>query len=178
MAKSNSADEFTPGTRVRLRQFSRSLPMLLLRAREAVMRHFRAGLRENGITEQQWRVLRALSSVYEIEITVLAHATFLLAPSLSRILKDLEARELIKRRIDDNDMRRSFISIAPQGIALIDSLSGRSEAIYSEISNRFGKDKFDLLQDLLRDLETALEGDWSDFIEDGEPEAAGRQPSE
>lgn len=168
---SKSADEFTPGTRVRMREFSRSLPMLLLRAREAVMRHFRTGLRAHGVTEQQWRVLRALSSVYEIEVSVLAHATFLLAPSLSRILKDLEARELIKRRTDDRDMRRGFISIAPQGLALIDALSGRSEAIYTEICNRYGKDKFDLLQDLLRDLESSLEGDWSDFHEEVETES-------
>lgn len=70
-------------TRVRLREFSRSLPMALLRAREAVMRHFRPSLRAFDVTEQQWRVLRALSAIPEIEVTELANATFLLAPSLS-----------------------------------------------------------------------------------------------
>ena len=79
-------------TRTRLRSFSKSLPMSLLRAREAVMRHFRASLRQHNITEQQWRVLRALAEVRKIEVTELAHATFLLPPSLSRILRDLEQR--------------------------------------------------------------------------------------
>ena len=96
--------------RVRLRDFSRSLPMLLLRGREAVMRHFRPLLRAHGLSEQQWRILRALSAVESIEATELAHGAFLLGPSLSRILRDLEARKLIGRRIAREDQRRSMVS--------------------------------------------------------------------
>ena len=48
-----------------MRTFSQSLPMALLRAREAVMRRFRPGLRCHGVTEQQWRVLRALAEELE-----------------------------------------------------------------------------------------------------------------
>ena len=70
--------------RVPMRDFSRSLPMSLLRAREAVMRHFRASLRQHGLTEQQWRILRALAAIDTIEVTELARAAFLLGPSLSR----------------------------------------------------------------------------------------------
>ena len=51
--------------------------MLLLRGREAVMRYFRPSLLENGVTEQQWRVLRALSSVEEMEVMMLADATLI-----------------------------------------------------------------------------------------------------
>lgn len=146
-------------TRVRLREFSRSLPMLLLRGREAVMRHFRPSLREHGVTEQQWRVLRALNSVYEIEVTALAHATFLLPPSLSRILKDLEQRALVVRRTDGRDRRRGVVAIAPRGLELIETLSPYSEAIYADIARRFGEDKFQQLQTLLRELEAELSRD-------------------
>ena len=80
-----------------MRPFSASLPMALLRSREAVMRLFRPGLRKHGVTEQQWRILRALAHSGPMEVTALAEATFLLAPSLSRILPDLEKRGLIAR---------------------------------------------------------------------------------
>ena len=40
---------------------SRSLPMQLMRAREAVMKRFRPHLTERGLTDQQWRVIRPLS---------------------------------------------------------------------------------------------------------------------
>ena len=81
-----------PARRLPMREFSRSLPMSLLRAREAVMRQFRPSLRQHGLTEQQWRILRALAAIEAIEVTELARTAFLLGPSLSRILRDLEAR--------------------------------------------------------------------------------------
>src|ERR1043165_9845320 len=84
--------------RAPMRDFSHSLPMSLLRAREAVMRQFRPSLRNHGLTEQQWRILRALTAVEAIEVTELARVAFLLGPSLSRILRDLAARDLIAGR--------------------------------------------------------------------------------
>src|SRR5271168_1652548 len=93
VAKSSKA-----AARVPMREFARSLPMSLLRAREAVMRQFRPSLRSHGLTEQQWRILRALATVDAIEVTELARMAFLLGPSLSRILRDLDARQLIERR--------------------------------------------------------------------------------
>ena len=78
--------------RCRCDAFSKSLPMELLRAREAVMRRFRPELRNHGVTEQQWRILRAIAHAGPLEVSALADATCLLAPSLSRILPDMEAR--------------------------------------------------------------------------------------
>ncbi|MDI6835246.1 MAG: homoprotocatechuate degradation operon regulator HpaR [Rhizobiaceae bacterium] len=144
--------------RVRLRHFSRSLPMLLLRAREAMMRHFRNSLRVHDITEQQWRILRALVTVPEIEVTELARATFLLGPSLSRILKDLETRQLIERHQDENDLRRSRIAISQAGLALIEKVAPQSEEIYGEITRAFGAERMRELQRLLEDLEAVANG--------------------
>lgn len=143
-------------SRARLRDFSRSLPMSLLKAREAVMRHFRPSLHHFGITEQQWRVLRALTAVESIEVMALAEATFLLPPSLSRILKDLEERGLILRRTSKEDMRRGIISISEEGRRLIDLAGTHSEAIYAEITRRFGAEKLADLQKMLRELEAVL----------------------
>lgn len=144
------------GSRARLRDFSRSLPMSLLKAREAVMHHFRPSLHHFGITEQQWRVLRALTTVESIEVMALADATFLLPPSLSRILKDLEERRLIHRGTSKEDMRRGIISISEEGRRLIDLAGSHSEAIYAEITRRYGADKLANLQKMLRELEAVL----------------------
>ena len=117
-----------------MREFSRSLPMSLLRAREAVMRQFRPSLRNHGLTEQQWRILRALTAVETIEVTELARVAFLLGPSLSRILRDLEARDLIERRTAKADLRRGVVSISSKGLKLIEAVAPTSEAIYAEIT--------------------------------------------
>src|SRR3954453_4179515 len=142
--------------RVPMRDFSRSLPMSLLRAREAVMRQFRPSLRNHGLTEQQWRILRALAAVDAIEVTELARVAFLLGPSLSRILRDLEARQLIERRTAKADLRRAFVSISAKGLKLIEAVAPTSEAIYSAITRRYGARKLAELQEMLGRLESSL----------------------
>src|SRR3981189_711521 len=142
--------------RLPMREFSRSLPMSLLRAREAVMRQFRPSLRNHGLTEQQGRILRALASIDAIEVTELAHVAFLLGPSLSRILRDLEARHLIERRIAKADLRRGVVSISASGVSLIEAVAPSSEAIYAAITRRYGARKLAELQDMLHQLEGSL----------------------
>ena len=140
-----------------MRPFSESLPMALLRTREAVMRLFRPGLRKHGVTEQQWRVLRALAHCGPLEVTALAEATFLLAPSLSRILPDLERRQLIARRQMDTDLRRHVVSLEAKGLRLIGAHAPYSEEMYARIAKRFGAERIAQLLGLLAELESSLE---------------------
>jgi|SRR5579863_67333 len=139
-----------------MREFSQSLPMALLRAREAVMRRFRPGLRAHGVTEQQWRILRALADSGPLEVTALAEATFLLPPSLSRILPDMEGRGLVRRRQLDSDLRRAAVSLEAKGVRLIAEHAPESEQAYAAITQRFGAERLAELFVLLQELESAL----------------------
>jgi homoprotocatechuate degradation regulator HpaR len=150
-----------PQQPVALRDFSRSLPMALMRAREAAMRYFRPSLRSHGVSEQQWRVLRALASGDSLEAMALARVTFLLPPSLSRILRDLAARGLIERHADSADLRRSVIMISSTGRDLIAAQAPASEAGYAEITRRFGEERLARLQAELNALEQVLLADES-----------------
>ena len=157
-SRSGGKDTTQSAHRVPMREFSRSLPMALLRAREAVMRQFRPSLRNHGLTEQQWRILRALAAVEESEVTELARTAFLLGPSLSRILRDLEARRLIERRTAEGDLRRGVVSISDRGLRLMEGVAPLSEAIYAAITKRYGARKLAELQDMLGALEASLAG--------------------
>src|SRR5215208_6989413 len=99
----------------RMRPFERSLPMALLRAREAVMRGFRRVLREHGLNEQEWRIIRALMEVDQIEIGELAESVFILKPSATRTIKNLQARNIVTRTRSSADQRRAFISLTRRG---------------------------------------------------------------
>ena len=140
-----------------MRAFSKSLPMELLRAREAVMRRFRPGLRGHGVTEQLWRILRALAHAGPLEVSHLAEATCLLPPSLSRILPELEARQLIARRQASSDLRRSVISLERKGLRLIASHAPYSEEVYDDIAATFGQERLAQLFALLLELEESLQ---------------------
>lgn len=130
--------------------------MALLRARETVMREFRPSLRDHDMTEQQWRVLRALSAGKEMEVAELASATCLLGPSLSRILRDLDERRLVIRRASKADLRRSFVSISPDGTALIARVAPISEEIYAALTRRYGAARLKLLYEMLEQLEQCV----------------------
>jgi homoprotocatechuate degradation regulator HpaR len=91
-----------------------------------------------------------------IEVTELAQVAFLLGPSLSRILRDLEARHLIERRVVKADQRRGLVSISAKGLKLIDTVAPSSETIYASITKRYGARKLAELQDMLQALESSL----------------------
>ena len=93
-----------------MRQFDRSLPMALLRAREAVMKKFSPALKEHGLSSQQWRVIRALVEEQALDATEISERCALLMPSLSRILQNLQKRGLIDRETASDDQRRSLVS--------------------------------------------------------------------
>lgn len=118
-----------------MRPLAQSLPLKLLRARELVMERFRPHLAAHDVTEQQWRVLRTLAEMGEIDATTLAETACLLPPSLSRMLQDLEARALISRRRPQGDRRTTLICLSAQGRALFDTMSKRSEAIYRDLES-------------------------------------------
>lgn len=119
------------------------------------MRLFRPMLAEHDLTEQQWRVLRALTATDSPgedfpDAGDLAARTFLLAPSLSRILTNLEDRNLIERRPHATDSRRTLIGLTRQGRDLVSAVAPESEQLYGAIESSFGTDR---LRRLLRELD-------------------------
>lgn len=140
-----------------MRPFTESLPMALLQARESTMQHFRTLLAKSQLTEQQWRVLRALASRQEAhEVTELAERTALLAPSISRIVANLETRKLIVRATVAHDQRRARLQLTRSGRALVRRVAPESEAIYNSIEEHFGADRLADLMAELKDLATTV----------------------
>ncbi len=139
-----------------MRDFERSLPMALLKAREAAMARFRPMLRRHGLTEQQWRVIRALSSYDGIGAGELAQRSFLLSPSLTRILQHLEAEGIANRMGDANDQRRSVFRLTAKGKRLFSEVAPDSEDLYADIENEFGRDRLQRLYELLAEFSSAL----------------------
>lgn len=143
----------TPQRTVELLDFERSLPMTLMRAREAVMSRFRPVLAEHDLTEQQWRVLRALHHAEEhahgpLSVGDLAERTMLLGPSLARMLTSLEQRGLIDRR-PAADARRAEIRISAAGSRTVVEVWPYSEAVYRDIDAELEPGELDELHRLL-----------------------------
>lgn len=123
--------------------------MQLLRAREALMQQFRPHLREKGLSEQQWRVIRALAEAGSMEINALGEVCQIHPASLSRMLPNLERDGRIERRTDRDDQRYTIISITAKGKVLFQRIAKESEQIYASIERRIGTRELDALYELL-----------------------------
>jgi homoprotocatechuate degradation regulator HpaR len=139
----------------------RNLPRLLLPAREAVMQHTRPSLREHGLSDQQWRVLRVLGEHARepggIETGRIAREAFLLGPSLSGVLTRMERDGLITRERCSQDARRTVVRATPAGLKLVRKLSATIEAHYDWLEQRLSKARLAQLYALLDEV-IALEG--------------------
>jgi homoprotocatechuate degradation regulator HpaR len=127
----------------------RNLPRLLLQAREAVMGHFRPNLREHGLTDQQWRVLRVLGERGATDAGTIATEAYLLGPSLTGVLARMERDALIKRSRDAQDARRTQVVATAKGKRMVQKLADSIEAHYAGMENALGKTQLAQLYTLL-----------------------------
>ena len=107
--------------------------MLLLRAREVAMEHFRPILKAHGITEQQWRALRALDELGELTASGLARECALLAPSMTRIIRHLAGQGLVLVARSRRDQRELRLKISAKGKRLVDRIGPEIELAYAAI---------------------------------------------
>lgn len=127
----------------------RNLPRLLLQARESVMAHTRPGLREYGLSDQQWRVLRVLGEHGVLETGRVAREALILGPSLTGMLGRMARDGLIERTQDPADQRRTVVGLTTQGRKTVAKLAHLIEAHYALMEQSLGKQKLAQLYALL-----------------------------
>ncbi|WP_439890954.1 homoprotocatechuate degradation operon regulator HpaR [Ralstonia sp. 25C] len=135
----------------------RNLPHLLLRARETFMAGFRPLLREHGLSEQQWRVLRTLNDMGDMEPNQLADACLILSPSLTRMLAAMAESEMIVRTRSAVDQRRQVISLTPKSREFIAKVEPQVDAEYARIEALLGRARLDELYAILDESIMAME---------------------
>jgi homoprotocatechuate degradation regulator HpaR len=130
----------------------RNLPRLLLQARESLMAHTRPRLREHGLSDQQWRVLRVLGEQGSVETGRVAREAYILGPSLTGVLARMERDGLVKRERDPADQRRTVVEATAKGRRMVERLSHTVETHYRWLEQSLGKQKLAQLYELLDEL--------------------------
>jgi homoprotocatechuate degradation regulator HpaR len=126
-------------------EFSRSLPMMLYRALDAVMPRFRRIFNEFGLTEQQWRVLRVLWEHEDIAFRELAEATLIPAPSLVGVIDRLSREGLVGRRRSEADRRNVFVHATTEGRDLHRRVRPRVDEAYADLRGSIDKQEWSTL---------------------------------
>jgi len=159
MFRNHGGSGMSRTSRIRkLPPFEQTLGAILLSAKEAVLAPMRPTLREYNITEPQWRVLRVINDRGAADASGLAEVGLLHAPSVTRILKELEQRKLIVRETDVNDRRRNLVALSPEGREVVKVISRQVLHVMREHSVRFGDQRMEKLLNELRALTAAIRG--------------------
>ena len=116
----------------------RNLPLLLLQARERVIARFRPILNAHGITEQQWRIVRALIDTGPLEPREIGELCRISSPSLAGVLSRMEELGYITRRRLDHDQRRVRVSLTQRSRGLAARMAPQIEATYRGIESVIG----------------------------------------
>jgi homoprotocatechuate degradation regulator HpaR len=145
------------GKKSTVRPFRQSLPMLLMRCREVVISQFRQYLYEQGLTEQQWRILRVLAEHEQVELLELSARCLIKPPSLSRTVPALAERGLVNRRSHPEDHRRVRVSLTPAGRELFETMAAETERIYAQLDARLGAADLLSIYEMLDRLVDVLE---------------------
>jgi homoprotocatechuate degradation regulator HpaR len=128
--------------------------MLLLRARETAMARFRPILHAHGITEQQWRALRALNDLGDLTAAGLASECSILAPSMTRILRKLVEHKWAEVERSQHDQRERKVRITAEGQRLVDAVGPEVELEYSRLCQQLHPQR---LASLYEDLQHLIE---------------------
>lgn len=134
----------------------RNLPQLFLKAREELLCHFRPIISHFGLTEQQWRVLRVLSEMEQLEPREICEMCHILSPSLTGVLSRMEEMKLVTRTRFPEDQRRVMVRLTPKSEQLVSELGPLIVAQYRLIENSFGPELIKQLYEVM-DLVIAAE---------------------
>jgi homoprotocatechuate degradation regulator HpaR len=115
-----------------------NLPLLLLQARERVLAQFRPLLNAHGVTEQQWRIVRALLETGPLEPRQIVALCGISSPSLAGVLARMEELGLVQRERLDHDQRRQLVSLTPASKRLAARIAPEVEATYQRLEARLG----------------------------------------
>lgn len=113
---------------------------------------------DESLTFSQWTVLMALREWGHSTSAELARDICHDAGSLTRILDELEQRDLIARVRSETDRRVVALSMTPQGLSLVETLLPRVVAHWNELLGDFTHLEIKQLIKLLTRVTRAAEG--------------------
>ncbi|MDD2874024.1 MAG: MarR family winged helix-turn-helix transcriptional regulator [Azoarcus sp.] len=135
-----------------LRFVDRYLAFLLAQASSRISREFHRDAEAAGLSVTEWRVLASLEGSDGESIGVLSQLTLTKQPTLSKVVKRMEADGIVARTRVRSDRRQTVVRITPKGHLLTDALRKRAIDHQARVLEPFGQAKAEMLISMLRDL--------------------------
>lgn len=129
-----------------------NIPLLLMRTREVMMQGFRPILNQRNLTEQQWRILRAIYEHKQLEPRELCELCCIISPSMAGILKRMEDLDLIVKVPSSIDKRRVKVSLAQGMEEKIEEILVENHKAYHDFAAKVGTELLNKLEQNLTEV--------------------------
>lgn len=130
--------------------------MLLLRAREKMMERFRPLITAHRLTEQQWRVIRALYEQGPMEPRQISDLCTILSPSMAGVLARMALSLITKERFEE-DQRRLLVSLTSASFDLVETLASALGHVCTPLEEKLGINTIARAYQAADDLPAGLE---------------------
>ncbi|MCP4836073.1 MAG: MarR family transcriptional regulator [Phycisphaera sp.] len=106
----------------------------LVRTRSVLSEHFARPLREHGLTESQYNLLRIVESAGAegIRTEDIRERLVERGPDVTRLVDRLEGRGLIRRTTDPGDRRVRRIQVETEGVRLLEAIRPKLDRIHDQ----------------------------------------------
>jgi len=125
----------------------------------AINRSFLRAFSNEGIdiTTEQWSVLACLWKEDKVSQQTLCNLTTKDKPSMTRLIDNLEKRNLVKRFADINDRRNNLIHLTDEGILLQDKATKIVQKIAEKTLQDISDEELNIARSILKKIMSNLQ---------------------
>ena len=136
----------------RLERLAQEVYLALFRTHQALLFEFKVLLKEQGLSEPQYNVLRILPEDGEpLQVYRVAGRMLTREPDITRLFDRLVREALVERTRCQDDRRVVWVSLTTRGRELVDRLDRPVMALHRKQLGRLGVRKLRLLEGLLEE---------------------------
>lgn len=115
-----------------------------------------------GITLGEYAMLNMMQSISEksrcggVYVTEIAERLKTSVPAVSKTLKALEAKGLVKRETDPENRRKTFVFLTEEGLGIKKNSDKEFSLFFTRVCKKVGKEDLDQFNQLARKISAAI----------------------
>ena len=135
------------------RSRSQEATIALMRTAHLLRRKVEAVVATEGITHQQYNVLRILRGAKgPLPTMEISERMIETAPGITRLITTLEEKGFLRREQWTGDRRQFLCQITPAGLRLLELLDGPMDALDDTLTSGLTPERADILLDILGEI--------------------------
>ena len=136
----------------RLEKLAQRVYLSLFRTHEALLFEFKVLLKEQGLSEPQYNVLRILRGIGKpLQVYQVAERMLTREPDITRLFDRLVREEFVERTRCEDDRRVVWVNLTTKGRELVNKLDRPVMVLHRKQLGRLGIRKLGLLSELLEE---------------------------